>query len=144
MSLDSIEQITQELTWNIRQKELNPELPLSAIKLAEDDLGIHLGLFHQNKLITVVSLFEYGKELQFRKFATDSNYQRMGFGKQMMSYILAYADENKFTKVWCNARTSASNFYKLFGFTETPETFSKNGIDYVIMKREVHNSDKFQ
>ena len=48
MSLDSIEQITQELTWNIRQKELNPELPLSAIKLPEDDLGMHLGLFHQN------------------------------------------------------------------------------------------------
>lgn len=142
--MHSIEQITQELTWAIRQKELNPELPLSAIKLPEDDLGMHLGLFHQNKLITVVSLFEYGKELQFRKFATDSNYQRMGFGKQMMNYILAYADENQFTKVWCNARTSASNFYKLFGFIETPETFSKNGIDYVIMKREASDLDKNQ
>ncbi|TKB98924.1 GNAT family N-acetyltransferase [Pedobacter cryophilus] len=132
-----IEQITQELTWKIRQKELNPELPLAAIKLPEDDLGMHLGLFHNNKLITVVSLFEYGEVLQFRKFATDSEYQKMGFGKQMIEYILAYAEEHHFTKVWCNARTSASGFYEKFGFTETEDRFSKNGIDYVIMEKEI-------
>ena len=136
-----IEQITQELTWKIRQKELNPELPLSEIKLEEDDLGIHLGLFHDNKLITVVSLFEYGDELQFRKFATDSNYQRMGFGKQMLAYILEYAKEKQFKKVWCNARASVSKFYQIFGFLETDKTFSKNGIDYIIMELKLEYTD---
>jgi len=139
--LHSIEQITQELTWKIRQKELNPELPLSEIKLKEDDSGIHLGLFHDNKLITVVSLFEYGDELQFRKFATDSQYQRMGFGKQMLAYVLDYAKEKQFKKVWCNARSSASKFYQIFGFLETDETFSKNGIDYVIMELKLKYTD---
>jgi predicted GNAT family N-acyltransferase len=134
-----IEQITQELTWKIRQKELNPELPLSAIKLEEDDLGMHLGLFHNNKLITVVSLFEYGDVLQFRKFATDSEHQKMGFGKQMLAYILNYAKDKQFKKVWCNARTSASKFYQIFGFKETDKTFSKNGIDYVIMEKSLSN-----
>lgn len=132
-----IEQITQELTWVIRQKELNPELPLSANKLEEDDSGIHLGLFHDNKLITVVSLFEYSDDLQFRKFATDSNYQRMGFGKQMLSYVLEYAREMKFKRVWCNARSTAVNFYKKFGMSETQEKFSKDGIDYVIMELRI-------
>ena len=136
-----IEQITQELTWKIRQKELNPELSLSEIKLEEDDSGIHLGLFHDNKLITVVSLFEYGYELQFRKFATDSNYQRMGFGKQMLAYILKYAKEKQFKKVWCNARASASKFYQIFGFLETDKTFSKNGIDYIIMELKLEYTD---
>ena len=139
--MHSIEQITQELTWRIRQKELNPELPLSEIKLEEDDSGIHLGLFHDNKLITVVSLFEYGYELQFRKFATDSNYQRMGFGKQMLAYILEYAREKRFKKVWCNARSSASKFYQIFGFKETDKTFSKNGIDYIIMELKLEYTD---
>ena len=139
--MSSIEQITQELTWKIRQKELNPELPLSEIKLEEDDLGIHLGLFHDNKLITVVSLFEYGDELQFRKFATDSNYQRMGFGKQMLAYILEYAREKQFKKVWCNARSSASKFYQIFGFKETDKTFSKNGIEYMIMELKLEYTD---
>lgn len=137
----SIEQITQELTWAIRQKELNPELPLSAIKLPEDDLGIHLGLFHENKLITVVSLFKYGEDLQFRKFATDSNYQRLGFGKQMLAYVLEYAKEKEFKKVWCNARTSASQFYQIFGFLETNKTCSKNGIDYVIMELKINHAN---
>lgn len=139
--MSSIEQITQELTWKIRQKELNPELPISEIKLEEDDSGIHLGLFHDNKLITVVSLFEYGDELQFRKFATDSNYQRMGFGKQMLAYILEYAREKQFKKVWCNARSSASKFYQIFGFKETDKTFSKNGIDYIIMELKLEYTD---
>ena len=139
--MSSIEQITQELTWKIRQKELNPELPISEIKLEEDDSGIHLGLFHDNKLITVVSLFEYGAELQFRKFATDSNYQRMGFGKQMLAYILEYAREKQFKKVWCNARSSASKFYQIFGFKETDKTFSKNGIDYIIMELKFKYTD---
>ena len=139
--MSSIEQITQELTWKIRQKELNPELPISEIKLEEDDSGIHLGLFHDNKLITVVSLFEYGAELQFRKFATDSNYQRMGFGKQMLAYILEYAREKQFKKVWCNARSSASKFYQIFGFKETDKTFSKNGIEYMIMELKLEYTD---
>ena len=139
--MSSIEQITQELTWKIRQKELNPELPISEIKLEEDDSGIHLGLFHDNKLITVVSLFEYAYELQFRKFATDSNYQRMGFGKQMLAYILEYAREKQFKKVWCNARSSASKFYQIFGFKETDKTFSKNGIEYMIMELKLEYTD---
>ena len=130
-----IEQITQELTWKIRQAELNPELPLSAIKLAEDDLGTHLGLFYNNQLITVVSLFQYGNELQFRKFATIKTYQKMGFGSQMMAYILDYATQQQIQKVWCNARSTATNFYEKFGFSATPEIFSKNSINYIVMQK---------
>lgn len=133
--LAHIEQITQELTWQIRQAELNPELPISAIKLAEDDLGTHLGLFYNNQLITVVSLFQYGNELQFRKFATSKAYQKMGFGSQMMAYILNYATQQQISKVWCNARSTATNFYEKFGFSATQETFTKNDISYVIMQK---------
>ena len=130
-----IEQITQELTWPIRQAELNPELPISAIKLDEDDLGTHLGLFHNNQLITVISLFLYGSELQFRKFATSKAYQSKGFGSQMMTYILDYAAQQQIKKVWCNARSTATHFYEKFGFLATPETFTKNNICYIIMEK---------
>lgn len=134
-TLAHIEQITQELTWKIRQAELNPELPISAIKLAEDDLGTHLGLFHNNELITVVSLFQYGKELQFRKFATTKAFQKMGFGSQMMAYILDFAAQHQIQKIWCNARSTATNFYEKFGFSPTTEIFSKNNINYIVMRK---------
>ncbi len=135
--MNDIEQITQELTWKLRQKELYPDLPIDAIKLPEDDLGTHLGLFYQNKLATVVSLFEKEDRLQFRKLATDSKYQRLGLGTKMINYVINYAKEKQLQKVWCNARVSATLFYKKLGFTETGELFSKGGIDYIIMEIKI-------
>jgi GNAT superfamily N-acetyltransferase len=132
--MNDIEQITQELTWKLRQKELYPDLPIEAIKLPEDDLGIHLGLFYQNKLATVVSLFEDNNKLQFRKLATDKKYQRLGLGSKIINYVLNYAKEKHIEKVWCNARLSATGFYEKLGFVKTDEVFSKGGIDYVIME----------
>lgn len=135
--MNDIEQITQELTWKLRQKELYPDLPIDAIKLPEDDLGIHLGLFYENKLATVVSLFEENNKLQFRKLATDKKFQRLGLGSKMIAYILNYAKEKQYKKVWCNARMSANVFYEKLGFTKTNEGFCKGGIDYVIMEIKI-------
>lgn len=135
--MNDIEQIRQELTWKLRQQELYPDLPIEAIKLAEDDLGTHLGLFYQNKLATVVSLFEKDSQLQFRKLATDKKYQRLGLGSKMINYVLAYAEEKKLQNVWCNARLSALGFYDKLGFTRKGEIFTKGGIEYVIMEIKI-------
>lgn len=135
MRPQNIEQITQELTWKLRQKELYPDLPIEAIKLPEDDLGVHLGLFYENRLVTVVSLFENNNQLQFRKLATDSRYQNKGLGSKMINYVLDYAKERNLEKVWCNARSTATGFYLKLGFVYTGSKFSKNGIDYVIMEK---------
>ena len=134
---NDIEQITQELTWKLRQKELYPNLPIEAIKLPEDDLGIHLGLFFENRLATVVSLFENNNQLQFRKLATDSKYQNMGLGTKMMNYVLAYAEEKNMEKVWCNARSTATRFYLKLGFEDAGKSFSKDGVDFMIMEKKL-------
>ncbi len=132
--MNDIEQITQELTWKLRRKELYPDLPIEASKLTEDDFGTHLGLFYENKLATVVSLFEDKNQLQFRKLATDKKYQRLGLGSKMMNYVLNYAKEKHLEKVWCNARISATAFYEKLNFTKVGEVFRKNGIEYIIME----------
>ncbi len=135
--MNDIEQITQELTWKLRQKELYPDLPIDAIKLPEDDLGTHLGLFYQNKLATVVSLFENDNQLQFRKLATDSKFQRLGLGSRIVTYVLGFAKEKQLEKVWCNARLSATGFYDKLGFVKTGEIFTKGGIAYVMMEIKI-------
>ncbi|WP_442794969.1 GNAT family N-acetyltransferase [Pelobium manganitolerans] len=135
--MQNIEQIPPELTLKLRQKELYPNLDLEKVKLSEDDNGIHLGLFHENRLITVVSLFITGKSLQFRKLATDSRYQKQGFGTQMIKYIINFAREEQLNKIWCNARESAEGFYSKLGFKATDEKFIKNGIPYLIMEMEL-------
>jgi predicted GNAT family N-acyltransferase len=42
----------------------------------------------------------------------------------------------KASKLWCNARVNAKEFYYKFGFHETPKTFFKDGYDFVIMEKE--------
>ncbi len=134
----SIEQIPPAATLIVRQAELYPLMLLKKLQLDEDENGIHFGLFHDNKLISVVSCFE--KEdgsMQFRKFATIKEFQRQGFGTALLKYIMAFAEEQNVRKIWCNARISAIGFYQKFGLQETVVKFSRDGIDYVVMEKEL-------
>lgn len=133
-----IEQITHELTWNLRQKELYPELPIHEMKLDEDLEGIHFGLFANNELISIVSVFDKSSSMQFRKFATRKEFQQQGYGTTLLKYIIRFAIEQKKSSIWCNARESATGFYKKLGFQETKERFSRSGINYIIMKKELN------
>jgi GNAT superfamily N-acetyltransferase len=133
--MSHIEQISHELTWRIRRDILYPDQPLDKIMLPEDENGMHLGLFEDNKLISIVSLFKSENSLQFRKFATLEAYQRKGFGTELLNYLLEIAEAENFERVWCNARKNASGFYSKFGFTETEHSFQKDGYDFVIMEK---------
>jgi GNAT superfamily N-acetyltransferase len=133
--MSHIEQISHELTWRIRRDILYPDQPLDKIMLPEDENGMHLGLFEDNKLISIVSLFKSENSLQFRKFATLEAYQRKGFGTELLNYLLEIAEVENFERVWCNARKNASGFYSKFGFTETEHSFQKDGYDFVIMEK---------
>jgi GNAT superfamily N-acetyltransferase len=133
--MSHIEQISHELTWRIRRDILYPNQPLDKIMLPEDENGMHLGLFEDNKLISIVSLFKSENSLQFRKFATLEAYQRKGFGTELLNYLLEIAEAENFERVWCNARKNASGFYSKFGFTETEHSFQKDGYDFVIMEK---------
>ncbi|HEY0896077.1 MAG TPA: GNAT family N-acetyltransferase [Sphingobacteriaceae bacterium] len=129
----SIEQIAPYNTWAVRHAVLYPDKPFEFVRLEEDEDGIHFGLFDENKLVTVISAFTSGTDMQFRKFATLQEFQGRGYGSAMMRHLLGYARGELVTRVWCNARTSAEPFYARFGFSSSGEHFSKNGIDYVTM-----------
>ncbi len=133
--MSHIEQIPPYLTWKIRHKVMYPDLSFDKVILPDDDDGIHLGLFDENVLISVVSLFRTDDSMRFRKFATLSEYQHKGYGSEILRYLIEYARGAGCSHIWCNARKSASGFYSKFGFIETGETSHANGHDYVIMER---------
>ena len=114
---------------------LYPEQDFEKAMLPDDEKGMHLGLFDQNILISVVSLFRTGNSMQFRKFATRSEFQHKGYGSEILRYLLEESKNEGCDHIWCNARKSASGFYSKFGFLETGRTYSANGHDYVIMER---------
>lgn len=133
--MSHIEQIPPELTWRIREQVLYPGKDPEYSKLPEDYDGMHFGLFDQNTLISVVSLFRHETGMQFRKFATLNEFQGKGYGTELLDHLIETAKTEGCERVWCNARKSASGFYGKFGFLETEITFNKYGHDYVIMEK---------
>lgn len=134
--LIQIEQIFPSLTWRIRHEVMYPELPFESVKLADDFDGIHFGLYLDHKLSGVVSLFNQDDVYQFRKLAISDHVQKSGLGTKLVEYILDYCQIQKASRIWCNARVNAKEFYFKFGFHETEKTFFKDGYDFVIMELE--------
>lgn len=133
--MSHIEQIPPELTWRIRRQVLYPDQEFGKAILDNDDDGMHLGLFYENKLVSVVSLFRKENEMQLRKFATIEEYQGKGFGTELLKYLIETAKTENCNRIWCNARKNASGFYAKFGFNETDEAYHKDGHDFVIMEK---------
>lgn len=137
--MSHIEQIRPELTWLIRRDVLYPGQALDKIRLPNDEEGTHLGLFDQNKLISVLSYFKNENSIQFRKFATLADYQGQGYGSELLHYLIEISKQEGIEHIWCNARENASSFYSKFGFQKTDQSFQKDGVDFVIMEKILKN-----
>lgn len=134
-----IEQIFPSLTWRIRHAAMYPDLPFDSVKLPDDFNGIHFGLYADHILTGVVSLFSVGDIYQFRKLAILPASQKSGYGSHLMEYVIDFCQVQKATKLWCNARVNAKEFYFKFGFQETQEIFFKDGYDFVVMELILNN-----
>ncbi|MBT1705302.1 GNAT family N-acetyltransferase [Chryseosolibacter indicus] len=129
-----VEQIRPEVTWYIRQQVMWPDKPIDFVKLEDDFEGFHYGLYKDHVLTSVISCFEKGDELQFRKFATLKEYQGQGLGTYLLNYILDDAIKRGFKRIWCNARADKKGFYEKFGLADTSKAFSKEGVTFTIME----------
>lgn len=132
-----IEQIFPSLTWRIRHLAMYPDKAYDFVKLDNDFDGIHFGIYVDHDLAGVISLFITGDVGQFRKFAVSPTLQQNGLGTQLLHYVIDFCKVQKLTKLWCNARVDAKEFYAKFGFHETETTYTKTGIDFVIMELEI-------
>ncbi len=135
-----IREIFPEQVLPIRQAVMYPGQPLEMVTLADDDTALHWGLFVDEQLVSVISLFpsgRYGQSLQFRKFATVAEEQGKGYGSELLNAVIQYAEDRHYEYIWCNARLSALDFYLRFGFSAEGEVWQKNGIDFIILKKEL-------
>jgi GNAT superfamily N-acetyltransferase len=133
----TITKIDKEKAWELRHKVMWPDKDLAYIKLEDDDLGTHFGLFKEDILISVISLFISNEEGQFRKFATLQQEQGKGYGSMLLDYVIKEAKNRGVKRIWCNARENKVNFYKKFGLQESNYRFTKGGKSYVIMEKDM-------
>lgn len=120
-------------TWKIRHEVMWPEQPFEFVQLAEDNLGLHYGVFIEGKLVSIVSCFITDDEMQFRKLATLQEYQGKGIASELLNFVLKLAKEKGLKKVWCNARSNKKSFYEKFGMSDTHKIFTKAGKIFTIM-----------
>ncbi|EGK00641.1 MULTISPECIES: GNAT family N-acetyltransferase [Dysgonomonas] len=120
----------------MRQQVMYPDKDTEFVKLSDDDRGLHIGVYEKDELVSVMSIFLHGRDVQFRKLATRNDMQGKGFASALMQWLIDYANDMKLNRLWCNARINATGFYSKFGYEETDERFSKNGYEYVVMERK--------
>jgi predicted GNAT family N-acyltransferase len=111
-----------------------PNQSVDYVKLPNDSEGIHFGLFKGAQLVSVISAFISEDHAQFRKFATLTEEQGNGHGSLLLEHLISVLHQQNITKIWCNARIDKVHYYQRYGLKQTDKTFSKGGIDFVIME----------
>lgn len=124
------------------------------MRLPEDNDGVHLGAFLTDKAkpVAVISLFTENlpqlpetpctihttRAIRFRKFACDTTYQRKGIGSRLLEYAVLFArSDMNGALLWCDARTTALEWYQKRGLEQFGDTFFKGPVEYVRMKRKL-------
>lgn len=122
----SIKQIPTKDTYIIRQPVLRKNQPISACVFPFDDVdsSFHLGLFVDHTLVGVVTYIKQETPLlknngiyyQLRGMAILESYQGCGYGKALIDFGEKQLKNNNINYIWCNARATATAFYKKNGF----------------------------
>lgn len=125
------------LVRDMRHRVMYPSLSPEAVILPDDESGTHLGLWADGRLVSVISCFDRGDSLQFRKFATETAMQGKGYGSAMLAFVMQDANARGKKKIWCNARVSATALYQKFGMTAVGEPWEQYGLAFIKMEKEL-------
>lgn len=96
--------------------------------------AFHLGCFVEDQLVSVASFFpnnhrDQPKEgYQLRGMATDSDFVGEGFGAKLIDFAVIQLNAANASYIWCNARSSAVEFYKKKGFELISSEFEIEGV----------------
>lgn len=116
-----IKKISFNKTFVVRHPVLRANRPVEECYFEGDELPstAHFGLFDQEKLIGVVSVFEKNhpnfneeKMYQIRGMALLKEYQNKDLGTLLIHEVENFVKELKGVIIWFNAREKAVNFYK--------------------------------
>jgi len=132
-----IRDVPLEIAWAMRKQVMYPGETIDFVKLEDDISGKHWGLYVDDQIVSVISVFERNRVMQFRKFATVAHMQRKGYGTSLLHHVVQWAETNGMKRIWCNARKSATGFYEKFGMIQHGQGWVKNGIEFIKMEKNL-------
>jgi GNAT superfamily N-acetyltransferase len=144
--MQNIQEISAVDTFSVRHPVLRAGKPLENCRFECDDLATtkHFGLFLENNLIGVISIFEAknqlfdnDKQFQIRGMAVLESHQKKGFGETLVKYAERYIEKQNGYLIWFNARINAVGFYEKLGYQTTGDAFEIGDIGkhHVLFKK---------
>ena len=121
----------------LRHSELRKGQDFSTTSYIEDyEAGtFHMACIVDEKIVTCASYYpeksikiKSNRAYRLRGMATDSNFQRKGYARNLMLESFKELKKRDCDMVWCNARLGAVNFYKSVGFKIIGELFDIEAI----------------
>lgn len=121
-------------TYQIRHLVLWPHIQLRKDCVIDIDLNknaIHLGVFIDNQLVCIGSLFEmtnsklsFKKQYRLRAMATHPDYRNRNAGKLLIESSISLLRTKGYNLLWCDAREVALGFYSKLGFELVDEWYN--------------------
>jgi ribosomal protein S18 acetylase RimI-like enzyme len=141
-----IRKISAQESFIVRHPILRNGKPIESCLFEGDDLPTtqHFGLYENDKLEGVISLFKNNNSLfkdkfqvQIRGMAVLENNQRKGFGCLLVEHSENVLKLQNLSLIWFNARENAIGFYQKMGYEITGNSFDipDVGIHYIMWKK---------
>ena len=132
-----IRPISAAETIAVRWPVLRPGFPRETANFDGDDAPgtLHFGTFDGERLVGVASIYlvpcpekitaqpDASPAFQLRGMATLPEVRGAGFGRALLDACVAAAREKGAAILWCNARTSAADFYAKNGWRNVGAEF---------------------
>ena len=132
-----INKVKAEEIRSLRHSELRKGQDYSTTSYLKDyeDGTFHMACIVEDKIVTCATFYaeksmkvKSNNAYRLRGMATDSNFQRKGYARNLMVESFKELEKRDCDMVWCNARLVAVNFYKSVGFKIIGELFDIEAI----------------
>jgi predicted GNAT family N-acyltransferase len=144
--MKKIKEITALDTFSVRHPVLRNEKSIETCHFDGDDLPStkHFGLFVDEKLTAVVSVFKnknvifnIDNQFQIRGMAVLNEFQKKGFGQDLVAHCELFVKSQNGELIWFNARENATDFYKKLDYEIVGNVFeiANVGHHYIMKKR---------
>lgn len=141
-----IKKISSIETYPVRHEVLRKGKPIETCQFKgdDDDNTTHFGLFLENKLVGIISIFKENNTLfpesnqfQIRGMAVLEEFQGKGLGAELVKKAENYCINLNTDLIWFNARENAVPFYKKLDYKIMGNSFliPDVGIHFVMCKK---------
>lgn len=129
-----------DLAVVLRDRVLRQPLGLqfTAEQLSAESSNVHVVGSIEDQIMACCVLAQRDQGwFQARQVAVDFDFQRCGYGQQLMEFAHRYVASIGATKIYCHSRDVAVPFYVRLGYQAVGEYFEEVSIQHVRMEKDL-------